>query len=162
MSFSSPCVSPDMEVEKEWIDYNGHMNMAYYNVLFDRAVDRVFDQLGLGADYARERKLTIYTAEVHVCYVQELHAGDKVTVTFQLLDHDDKRLRAYQEIRHSDGWLAATCETLSLHIDMSGPKVTPFPADRLERVAEMRTAHAHLPVPARAGRSIGIKRKPVR
>lgn len=162
MSFSSPCVSPAMEVEKEWIDYNGHMNMAYYNVLFDRGVDRVFDQLGLGAEYAQERRLTIYTAEVHVCYVQELHAGDKVTITFQLLDHDDKRLRTYQEIRHSDGWLAATCETLSLHIDMAGPKVIPFPADRLERVEAMRIAHADLPVPARAGRSIGIKRKPAR
>ena len=77
----------------------------------------------------RTRKLTIYTAEVHVCYVQELHLGDKVTVSFQLLDHDDKRLRAYQEIRHVDGWLAATSESLSLHVDMSGPKVAPFPAD---------------------------------
>ena len=77
----------------------------------------------------KERKLTIYTAEVHVCYVRELHLGDKVTVTFQLLDHDEKRLRAYQEIRHADGWLAATSETLSLHVDMTGPKVAPFPAD---------------------------------
>ncbi len=156
---SAPFVSNPMEIEKDWIDYNGHLNMAYYNVLFDRASDQAFEILGMGPDYARQRKLTIYTAEVHVCYVQELHLGDRVTATFHLLDHDEKRLRAYQEIRHVDGWLAATSETLSLHIDMSGPKVAPFPADVAANVEAMRAAHVGLPMPERAGRSIGIRRK---
>ncbi|TGW04813.1 thioesterase, partial [Mesorhizobium sp. M2D.F.Ca.ET.145.01.1.1] len=78
---------------------------------------------------------------------------------FQLIDHDEKRLRAYQEIRHVDGWLAATSETLSLHVDMSGPKVAPFPADELARIEAMRAAHSVLRMPERAGRSIGIRRK---
>ena len=80
---------------------------------------------------------------------------------FQLLDHDEKRLRAYQEIHHADGWLAATSETMSLHIDMAGPRVAPFPADIRARVEAMRAAHAALPMPERAGRSIGIKRRTV-
>jgi acyl-CoA thioester hydrolase len=159
MSQPSPFVSKVMEIEKDWIDYNGHLNMAYYNVLFDRASDDAFELMGLGPSYAKERKLTIYTAEVHICYVQELHLGDKVKVSFQLLDNDEKRLRAYQEIRHIDGWLAATSETLSLHVDMTGPKVAPFPDDIAQRVAALRAAHAALPHPERAGRSIGIKRK---
>ncbi|MGB3502215.1 MAG: thioesterase family protein [Mesorhizobium sp.] len=156
---AAPFVSSVMDIKPEWIDYNGHLNMAYYNVLFDRCADEAFELMGLGPDYARERRLTIYTAEVHVCYVQELHLEHKVKVSFQLLDHDDKRLRAYQEIRHVDGWLAATCEALSLHVDMSGPKVAPFPADIQALVEKMRAAHAGLPTPERAGRSIGIKRK---
>jgi acyl-CoA thioester hydrolase len=155
----APLVSRIMDIEKDWIDYNGHLNMAYYNVLFDRGSDEALAALGMGADYAKERRLTIYTAEVHTCYVQELHLDHKVTVSFQLLDHDDKRLRAYQEIRHADGWLAATCETLSLHVDMAGPKVAPFPADILAGIEEMRAAHACLPMPERAGRAIGIRRK---
>jgi acyl-CoA thioester hydrolase len=155
----APFVSRVMDIEQAWIDYNGHLNMAYYNVLFDRCSDEAFEAMGLGPDYARTRGLTIYTAEVHVCYVRELRLGDRVTVTFQLLDHDDKRLRAYQEIHHVDGWLAATSETLSLHIDMTGPKVAPFPADIQGKVEAMQAAHAMLPVPERAGRSIGIKRK---
>lgn len=159
MSISAPFVSRVMAIEKDWIDYNGHLNMAYYNVLFDRAADDAFEVMGLGPSYARDRKLTIYTAEVHVCYVQELHLGHQVTVTFHLIDHDDKRLRAYQEIRHVDGWLAATSESLSLHIDMSGPKVAPFPPDIMIKVEAMRAAHAGLPMPERAGRSIGIRRK---
>ncbi|WP_376703975.1 thioesterase family protein [Mesorhizobium sp. ISC25] len=157
MPIPAPFVSRAMEIEEAWIDYNGHLNMAYYNVLFDRCSDEAFEMMGMGPDYVKERRLTIYTAEVHVCYVQELHLDHKVTVSFQLLDHDEKRLRAYQEIRHLDGWLAATSETLSLHVDMAGPKVAPFPADVLARVEAMRAAHAALPMPERAGRSIGIR-----
>jgi len=156
---AAPFISSVLQVEKDWIDYNGHMNMAYYNVLFDRGSDEASESIGLGPAYARERKFTIYTAEIHLCYVRELHLGDRVTVSYQLLDHDEKRMHAYQEIHHSDGWLAATMESLSLHIDMSGPKVAPFPADILANVEAMRAAHAPLPMPERAGRSIGIKRK---
>ena len=159
MSIAAPFVSREMRIQPDWIDYNGHLNMAYYNVLFDRCSDEAFELMDMGPDYAKRRKLTIYTAEVHICYVRELHLGDTVTSTFHLIDHDDKRLRAYQEIRHVDGWLAATSESLSLHIDMAGPKVAPFPADIQAKVEAMRAAHASLPMPERAGRSIGIKRK---
>ena len=159
MSEPSPHVSAAMAIEKDWIDYNGHLNTAYYHVLFDRCTDEALDLLGAGAAYARERRMTIYTAEVHICYVQELHLGDTVHVTFQMLDHDEKRFRAFQEIRHVDGWLSATSETLSLHVDMAGPKVAPFPADVLANVEAMRAAHSGLPMPDRAGRSIGIRRK---
>ena len=158
-TIAAPIVSRVMDVEKDWIDYNGHLNMAYYNGIFDRGSDEAFEVMCMGPAYANERKLTIYTAEAHVCYVRELHLADKVTVTFHLIDHDEKRLRAYQEIRHADGWLAATSETLSLHIDMSGPKVAPFPPDVMAKVEAMRGAHAELAMPERAGRSIGIQRK---
>ena len=160
MTLPAPLVSRIMEVEKDWIDYNGHLNMAYYNVIFDRGSDEAFEIMGMGPAYARERRLTIYTAEAHVCYVRELHLADKVAVTFQLIDHDEKRLRAYQEIRHVDGWLAATSETLTLHIDMSGPRVAPFPADVAGLVAAMQAAHAALPFPERAGRAIALRRRP--
>ncbi|MDP3896914.1 MAG: thioesterase family protein [Mesorhizobium sp.] len=159
MTLAAPFVSNAMEIEKEWIDYNGHLNMAYYNVLFDRCADGAFEVMGMGPTYAKDRRLTIYTAEVHVFYVRELHLGDRVTATFQLLDHDEKRLRSYQEIHHVDGWLAATSEALTLHIDMSGPKVAAFPPDIMAKVEAMRAAHAGLPMPERAGRSIGIRRK---
>lgn len=154
-----PFVSPPLEIEREWIDYNGHLNMAYYNVLFDRGSDLAFAALGMGPDYARERRLTCYTAEIHVCYVREVHLGDRVTVSLQILDHDEKRVRFYQEMRHGDGWLSATSENLMLHVDMTGPRVTPFPADIARRIAAMAKAHAVLPLPERAGRSIAIRRR---
>jgi acyl-CoA thioester hydrolase len=159
MTIAAPFVSSIMEIRKEWIDYNGHLNMAYYNVLFDRCGDEAFELLGLGPSYASARKLTTYTAEAHICYVRELHLEHRVVSTLQILDHDEKRLRFFQELRHVDGWLAATSENLMLHVDMAGPKVAPFPADIMERIDAMARAHATLPVPERAGRSIAIRRK---
>lgn len=159
MTYKVPFLSREMAVEPAWTDYNGHMNMAYYNVLFDRCADEACDLLGIGADYAKRRRMTIYTAEIHVCYVQELHENEKVRVSFQILDQDEKRIHLYQEIRHEDGWLAATSESLILHIDMAGPKVVPFPAEVAKNIDAMHKAHADLPTPERAGRKIGIVRK---
>ena len=148
-----------MEIQPDWIDYNGHMNMAFYNVLFDRCADEAYEPLGLGPEYAEKRRFTTYTAEFHICYLRELHLSDRVTCTFQLLDYDAKRFHTFQELRHVDGWVAATGETLGLHIDMSGPKVAPFPPDIAEKLEAMRAAHAVLPWPERAGRSIAIPKK---
>ncbi|TCN20369.1 thioesterase family protein [Sinorhizobium americanum] len=153
-------VSSIMEIEKDWIDYNGHLNMAYYHVLFNRAGDDAFDEIGIGAAYTNTHFLTSYSAEVHVCYVRELHFGQRVSATFRLLDYDEKRMHYYQELRHVDGWLAATSEQLCLHIDMSGPKVVPFPPDILSKLERVLANHAKHGVPVRAGRKISIKRKP--
>ncbi|MEY8830575.1 thioesterase family protein [Sedimentitalea sp. XS_ASV28] len=158
MSQTAPFMSKVMTVKPEWIDYNGHMNMAYYNVLFDSCADEAYTLLGLGPDYAKSRGFTTYTAEFHICYVRELHEGDRVRASLQLVDHGDKSFHTYQELYHEDGWLAATGEALGLHIDMSGPKVAPFPPDVAEKFAAMAAAQADLLRPERAGRSIGIRR----
>src|SRR5437870_2303580 len=82
--FFAPFVSSVMRVEPGWIDYNGHLNMAYYNVLFDRAVDEAYELLGIGQAYVKHRRHSCFTAEVHVRYLRELSAGDRVRATFQL------------------------------------------------------------------------------
>ena len=154
----TPFRSSEMKVLPEWIDFNGHLNMAFYNVLFDQGVDQAYGEIGLGPEYQRTG-CTTYVAEFHVCYLRELHEGDRVYTTFQLLDHDEKRFHSFQELWHVDGWLAATAEGLTLHVDQSGPRVAPMPQHILTRLEEMRRIHAQLPKPAQAGRSIGIRRK---
>ena len=127
--FFAPFVSSVMKVEPAWIDYNGHLNMAYYNVLFDRAVDEVFELLGCGADYVK-KGFSTFTAEVHVRYLRELHAGDPVRVTFQLLDYDPKRMHYFEQLFHAEeGWVSATSENMSLHVDMAAKKAAPFPPE---------------------------------
>jgi len=146
-----------MRVEPAWIDYNGHLNMAYYNVLFDRAVDEVFELLGCGADYVKTRRHSCFTAEVHVRYLRELHAGDPVRVTFQLLDHDAKRVHFFEQLFHAaEGWVSATSENMALHVDMGAGKSAPFPPDIAAVLAKMKAAHAELPVPEAAGRRIAM------
>jgi acyl-CoA thioester hydrolase len=155
----APFRSSVMTVKPEWIDYNGHLNMAYYNVLFDEAADEIYPHLGFGPDYRTRTGNTTYTAEFHLSYVRELHLHDPVQVTFQLVDFDAKRFHSYQEIWHTDGWLAATGEALTLHVDQSGPRVAPMPDDVLSMVSAVAKAHADLPRPDRVGAQIGIKRR---
>ncbi|HZW47784.1 MAG TPA: thioesterase family protein, partial [Microvirga sp.] len=155
--FFAPFVSSTMRVEPAWIDYNGHMNMAYYHVLFDRAVDEGFGLVGLGREYMEERKASFFIAEIHTLYRRELKARDQVRVTLQLVDYDEKRIHYYMEIRHvEEGWVAASMEGLSLHVDMETRKVSPFPDDIAANLAVMKAAHARLARPQALGRIIGI------
>ncbi len=156
---AAPHISPLMELEKQWIDYNGHLNMAYYNVLFDRGCDTFFEEMGLGPHYIKERNLSFYTAEAHIRYARELHLGDRVRVSMQIVDFDEKRIHAYAELHHQDGWLSATSETMSLHVDMSGPRVAPFPEDIMDRIKKTAESHSNLPRSQNIGRRIEIKRK---
>lgn len=151
----APFVSSVMQVEEAWIDYNGHLNMAYYNVLFDRAADEAYLLLGIGPDYLKATGHSTFTAEVHVRYLRELHAGDPVRVAFRLLGYDAKRLHYFEELIHAEeGWLSATSESMSLHVDLGLKKTAPFPAPVERRIAAMMEAHRRLPWPAGAGRRI--------
>jgi acyl-CoA thioester hydrolase len=158
--FFAPFVSSVMPVEPAWIDYNGHLNMAYYNVLFDRAVDEALELIGCGAAYVKARKLSYFTAEVHLRYLRELHAGAPTRVTFQLLDFDSKRVHFFEQLFHAvEGWVSATSENMVLHVDMVKKKTTPFPPDIAASLGRMKAAHGRLPVPEAVGRRIAMRRK---
>ncbi len=159
MTPPAPFMSSLMEIEPEWIDYNGHLNMAFYTVLFDRCSDQAYPLLGFGEHVASERGLTTYTADIRIRYLRELHLGNRVRCSMQIIDFDRKRFHTYQELYHEDGWLAATAEAMTLHVDMSGPRVADMPDDIFAKLSAMATQHAKLPRPDRIGRPIGIPRK---
>jgi acyl-CoA thioester hydrolase len=159
-SMQAPVLSPVMAVEEAWVDYNGHLNQAYYNVLFDRAIDDALLPAGLGPDYVALRNATYMTVESHLCYVRELFRTDPVRVASRVLDVDEKRLHLFCELQHAhDGWLACTSEWMFLHIDMGARRTAPWPPDVRERLDAMKAAALPLPRPERAGRHIGIVRK---
>ncbi len=156
-AFFAPFVSSVMRVEPGWIDYNGHLNMAYYSVLFDRAIDEVYELLGCGPAYLEQTRHSTFTAEAHIRYLRELHAGDPVRITFQLLGYDAKRLHYFEQLHHAEeGWLSATSENMVLHVDMTAKKTAPFPELIAARLDRMKAAHAHLQVPEGAGRRIAM------
>jgi acyl-CoA thioester hydrolase len=155
--FFAPFVSSVMRVEPSWIDYNGHLNMAYYNVLFDRCVDEAYELLGVGPSYLQAEKHSTFTAEAHVRYLREIHENDPVRVTFQMLDYDSKRIHYFQQLFHAaDGWVSATSENMTLHVDMTAKKVVSVPDKIARTLSRMKTAHARLPRPEAAGRSIAM------
>src|SRR5215475_8322141 len=158
--FFAPFVSSVMRVEPSWIDYNGHLNMAYYNVLFDRAVDEVYELLGVGEPYVTKRRYSFFTAEVHLRYLRELHSGDSVRVTFQLLDFDAKRVHYFEQLFHAtEGWVSATSENLALHVHLDHKKTAPFSDDVAKRLNQMRMSHAKLPRPEATGARISMRRR---
>jgi len=157
---TAPFLSSVMRIEPQWIDYNGHLNMAYYNVMFDRAIDELWLQLGIGPTYMKERHGSTFTAECHVRYLREIHLGDPVQVSVFLLGADAKRLHTFEELRHAkEGWLSATSENMTIHVDMNARKTAPFPSDIRARIAVVEDAHAAVPRPEGVGRRIAMPSK---
>lgn len=155
--FFAPFVSSRMVPRTDWIDYNGHLNMAYYHVMFDQAVDEAFGLCGLGEDYVKIRRSSFFVVESRVSYRREVNRDDRVRITMQLIDFDEKRLHYYMEMRHaSEGWLAATCENLSIHVDMATRRAAPFPPEIRANLAHLKRAHAGLPRPESLGCGIAL------
>jgi acyl-CoA thioester hydrolase len=155
-----PFRSSIMQIEPQWIDYNGHLNMAYYNVMFDRAIDELWVQFGIGPAYMKERHGSTFTAECHVRYLREIHLGDPVQVSILLVGADEKRLHTFEELRHAgEGWLSATSENMTIHIDMTTRKTAPFPPDIRARIGKIADAHRAIARPEGIGRRIAMPSK---
>ena len=159
-ALAAPFQCTPMQIDPQWIDYNGHLNMAYYNVIFDRSLDTLFDAIGIGADYLQERNCSTMTAECHVRYIREVHLGDPLQVSVQIIAADEKRIHYFEELRHAtEGWLSATSENMTLHMDMTARKVAPFPPDINANVRALAEAHSSLDRPEGVGRSIAMPAK---
>jgi acyl-CoA thioester hydrolase len=145
-------------VRPEWIDYNGHMNVAYYVLVFDHATDAVLDYVDLGANYRAASGCSIFVVEAHVTYDREVNAGESLRITSRVVATEGKKFILYHEMfRGDEGEVAATNEVLCLHVDLARRRSAPMPsasAERLKRIAEV---HGRLPKAARAGRAIALK-----
>ncbi len=144
----------------EWVDYNGHMNVAYYVLVFDRATDALLDSIGMTAARRTETGSSVFVAEQHVTYDQEVMEGEEVYMTTRVLGSDAKRLHMYLEM-HNAGTdaLSATTELMILSVNLNDRRVGPFPGDVQAAIERLRDAHATLPQPTKAGRSIAIPRR---
>lgn len=146
-------------VEPEWVDYNGHFNVAYYHMAFDRATDVFLNLLGLGEDFVRSERGSMFALEDHITYKRELRLGEPFRITLQLLDVDAKRVHYFQRLFHTgEGFLAATCEHLSIFVDMESRRAAPLPPSILERLEDLLAEHRAAPRPPEAGRPMGIRR----
>ncbi|WP_431860854.1 thioesterase family protein [Azospirillum sp.] len=146
-------------VRPEWIDYNGHMNVAYYLLAFDHATDAVLDHFGIGKDYAESQGRSMFVVEAHLTYAREVTQGDGLRFASTILAADAKRLHLFHEMRHAgEGFLAATAEFLLLHVDLADRRAAPFAEGTRARLAAAAQAHGDLPRPPQAGRAVGQPR----
>lgn len=153
-------ITPPMAVRPEMIDYNGHVNVAFYVKLFDEGLDILFEKIGLSENYIRTRNMSFFALEAHVRYLREVHLGDEVQMRLRVLDLDPKRIHYWMELVHAkERWLSATMESISIHMDMATRRPAPFPDDIMGRLEAWHTATAGQSRPEGVGQVIGIRRK---
>jgi acyl-CoA thioester hydrolase len=144
----------------EWIDYNGHLRDAYYGLIVSLATDALMDRVGLDAAYRARTGCTLYTLEMHLHYLHEVHRSDTVMVSVRIEGADHKRIHATFEMRRSgDPALAASAEVMLLHVQQTSDRVatTPFPAPVSAALAELQTSSATLPAEGPPSRRMGLR-----
>lgn len=157
---AKPIRTPTRQVPPEWIDYNGHMNVAYYVMAIDNALDDAFDELGLGVALVKSHRMGPMALVNQIHYLDELLEGQHFYCDFQILDADHKRIHLFVTMHHVEkGTVAATYESLSMNVDLEARRSAAYPEDVQKRVDALRGAHADLPRPPQAGATIGIRRK---
>ena len=147
-----------MDIRPEWIDHNGHLNMAYYGVLFDKGSSFAFRRMGFTPEYRKASGHTTFEAEYRIRYLREVKLGDRIRSSFQLLDVGSRAIHYCQELFHEDGWIAATGEGVNLHIDQSGPRVAPYPPEIAAKLAALRDEMKDWPVPDWVGAPMKVRK----
>ena len=149
-----------LSVKPEWIDYNGHMNVAYYMVAFDLGVDQLMDSVGLGQAYRAAKDCSTFALESHITYESEMLVDDPIRVRSVFLESDKKRFVYYMEMTHGEtGILVATLLQLSIHMDLRARRTALMPPDIQANITRMRQAQSVLARPSRVGRVIQLYSK---
>jgi acyl-CoA thioester hydrolase len=120
-------------IKKEWTDYNNHMNMAYYVLVFDQKWELILEKFKMGEQSAKTTNMSTMVVETYTTYNNEVKEGDEVAINLTFLDHDKKRLHYKMEmIEKSSKKLSATLEMLSLYIDLNKRKVSEFEQEKVK------------------------------
>ena len=119
------------KIIKEWTDYNNHMNLAYYILVFDLGAEVILSKFKMGEHSAKTTKKSTMVVETHTTYNNEVKEGDEVDVFLSHFDHDKKRLHYKLEMYDKGkNTLSATTEVLSLYIDLNSRKVSEFEKEK--------------------------------
>jgi acyl-CoA thioester hydrolase len=149
-----------LTVKPEWLDLNGHMNVAFYLRAVDDGSNAFFDALGLGWDYTEAGAGSIFVTSCNMDFKRELFAGDALLVTSQLLDWSAKLIHCYAEVFNTrENYLAATCESIYMHIAFATRRSAPMPEHAQQQLAKIQLVHAaRLARPTNLNRPLEIRR----
>ncbi|WP_440931201.1 thioesterase family protein [Candidatus Pelagibacter sp.] len=126
------------KIIKDWIDYNDHMNVAYYLLIFDKfGADNLNRMFKMGEESAKSTGMSTMIVETNITYNQELKLDDEVDINLLYFDHDKKRLQYKMEmINKKGGYLASTFEALALYVNLNTRKVSEFEEEKLKIMDE--------------------------
>ena len=144
---------------KDWIDYNDHLNEAYYLVIFSQATDALQTHLGMTVETIKETGFTLFTVATQLRYLQEIGLGKNVYVTTQLLEHDSKRLRIFHTMYNDQHEALATAEKLFLSYQLKQKKVIDFNGDFHYQLEQWQNQQGEISMPSNAGQGISLTKK---
>lgn len=147
----------DVSVPDSWLDYNNHMNVAYYSLAFDEAGEEFVKCFGMGAEYTARTRNSWMVLEAHLTYQREARLGDRLRIETRVVDFSPKLAHLYQEMYRADA-LLSTQEHLVLHVSLESRRSAPFPSDILAALGSLHAEQRNLPRPAGIGRRIAIRR----
>ena len=149
-----------LSIRPEFIDANGHMNVGYYTLLFDKALDLPWERLGIYSGLILASGYSSFALETHITYQRELKLGDPLDFSLLILDFDAKRIHYFLTMRQRrERWVAATCEQISTCVDIGTRRGAPWPAQAQARISALHGVHQSRPRPLEVGRAIGIRRR---
>jgi acyl-CoA thioester hydrolase len=149
---AAPLVLQHVKVQPEWLNDSGHMRAAQYIVLFDEAIQSFLTRTGLSN--AREVGAAPFLLEMHTCYQRELRSGDEVHISLQALGMAEKRVHLIMFMRDSRNDLVATTELAIVNVVLDSRRAQSWTRQQQDTLTALMSAHAGLPVPTQAGRSI--------
>lgn len=159
--YSVPFVMAQRKVKSDWIDYNGHMNVAYYTLAFDKSLDEFFENtLGLGPSYVSSSETGPYSLQAQYHYLDELLEGEGFCVRIFVKDVNKKCIHIVMEMVSSEkNIVAAVCEQVLVNVDLKTRKSVEYPDWAQDRLKGIRNSFKDIPFPNQTGASIGLRKK---
>ena len=145
-------------VKSEWIDMNGHMNVAYYVRAFDLAIDIHWAEIGITSDYIENEQCSTFSVECHITYQNEMKVDEKYRIISNILAYDEKRIHLFQTMfKKGSKETIATAEWMNLHVNLKTRKVCGWPKTVLENLKNVSYSQKEQEWPAEAGKRMNIK-----
>ncbi|MDE0309589.1 MAG: thioesterase family protein [Acidiferrobacterales bacterium] len=156
--FSQPLILHQDSVKPQWVDEYDHMNLAYYVLVCDEATYEFWNLVNNYKSLEERNAMEYAVVETHVNYIREVRLGDPLTVSTQLLGHDEKRFHIFHTLSHAeDAFVAATNEVMALGFNLDRRGIQPFAESVQANIRQLFAGHGRLARPSNAGRSIGIR-----
>ena len=158
--YRAPTLLGPWQVLPDWIDYNGHMNMACYATVFDQAMDALCDEhLGIGESLAEQNGFGPYVLQLQTHFLAEMHEGESFMFSMHLLDCDEKRIHVAATMIAQNDRETAHFEGIFINVDLKARRPAPYPDWAIARLKQMKSDHADLPRPPWLSKPIGIRRR---
>tara|TARA_B110000444_G_scaffold206473_1_gene200017 strand:- start:797 stop:1369 length:573 start_codon:yes stop_codon:yes gene_type:complete len=158
--YKTPIILSEKRVLKDWIDYNGHMNVAFYTLAFDNSLDEFLENtLGIGETHASHNQQGPFVLQAHYHYLNEMSLDEKFNVRLLVVDCDEKRMHLCLDIFSvKQKKIIAVSETVLINVNLVIRRTEKYPTWALKRLVDLKNTHANSNFPSVLGKSIGLKK----